>query len=135
MNEILQPYLVELLELVKTTGSFIVGELPAISKEIIMWGVVGNIIPIVILPIVIGILMMVATIIKKATDTTEFKFFSTDHIGEMKHWQAIIYIIIASISAVIGMVWIVVFSINTVTILKAIFAPRLFLIEQIKLML
>lgn len=135
MNEILQPYLVELLELVKTTGSFIVGELPVISKEIIMWGVVGNIIPIVILPIVIGMLMMVATIIKKATDTTEFKFFSTDRVGDMNHWQAVIYIIIACISAVIGIVWIIVFSKNMGTILKAIFAPRLFLIEQIKLML
>jgi len=98
-------------------------------------GIVGNILPIVILPIVIGILMMVATIIKKATDTSECKFFSSNYLGDMCHWQAIIYIIIAGISAMIGIVWIILFSVNTASILKAIFAPRLFLIEQIKLML
>lgn len=44
MTEIIKLYLVELLELVKSNGSFIIGKLPAISREIILWGVLSGVV-------------------------------------------------------------------------------------------
>lgn len=134
MNEILQPYLVELLELVKTTGSFIVGELPAISKEIIMWGIIKSILsPLVWIFLTVGF----AVITVKIKNSKE-NIFETD-MGIFNSYIHITHVIFFWICLCCAIFFgIIAFDTSVSSVLsvfKVIFAPRLFLIEQIKLML
>lgn len=124
MNEIINGYLVELMESLKNGANFIIGELPAFAHEIVAWGIASSIISIVLSWVSVYAFWVIYTRAGKITANHQ-----SCEYGEYPAWWAWIFGmigfgisgLIASISTFCG-----VFS-----IFKAIFAPRLYLIESI----
>lgn len=128
MNEIISGYLVDLLEMVKTGASFIVGELPAFAHEIIVWGIASNIVSFVLCWLAVVILALVMRGSHKIVKTHD-----EEDYGEYTAWW--VWAVSCISTGIAGIFAFITTCCSALEIFKAIFAPRLYLIEQISNML
>lgn len=128
MKELMEGYLIDLLETLKTGANFLIGELPAFAHEIIVWGIVSNAFAI---SVSIVVLLIMLGFTKK-----QYKILTAENPIDIfdvpAGWLLIVGGICVFISAIVT-------AVNVANggsqLLKAIFTPRLYLIEQISKML
>lgn len=124
MNEIISGYLTDLLEMAKTGANFIIGELPAFASEIIKWGIASNVISFILCWfafLACVLIMRESHKIVKTHDEMDY--------AEYPAWW--VWVFSCAGVALSGLIAFIVTCVSAFEIFKAIFAPRLYLIEQI----
>lgn len=111
MDELLKASSVQLIDLIQKGGEFIAGELPAFAQEVIQFGVVVNLVG-VIASFVCFVGFVSSTIILPRID---------DDLDPL-----------ALVTALLSVVSIIVSICYLTEYLKAVYAPRLFLLEALR---
>jgi hypothetical protein len=126
MNEMMTEYLGQLLEFLKSGASLIVEELPFVAKEIISFAIWEN-----IFYVVVPLVLFITTLISSTSIYKNFKKNNPNTTFDDEEGGFWFFVAQAAISAVSGLWFFCATMICLPIVIKAAFAPRLFLIEYI----
>lgn len=127
MNEILQGYLVELLEMIKGGVDFATGQLPLIAEEIVKWGVIKNIITCVGLVLASCILLFITKELGKRAKNARKQTCAWDD-RTPEEYTHVSFVALTVICCIISF-FVILFSLTN--IFMALCTPRLYLIQEL----
>jgi hypothetical protein len=123
-KDIMNAFLVELLDGVKKAGAFVSEQLPIVLKEYILWGIVSNTIWAVVM--LAGCYVMYRGF--KMFFDKKWYLESPDRNGHREVSPGIMLMVFPAF----GFVFLAIEAVSrTLTALKAIFAPRVYLIDEL----